>query len=62
MDLTGGIQDMENSNISSVGSSLFYVSSPDEVTKLNNELKVCCLSKPSLWGGGGGINPKNFLF
>lgn len=50
VDLTGGRCDVGNTNISSIGSSLFYVSSPegtDEVAKLNNELKVSHLSFPS---------------
>ncbi|XP_035206042.1 C-Jun-amino-terminal kinase-interacting protein 4-like isoform X2 [Stegodyphus dumicola] len=37
VDLTGGKP--ESSNVSVVGSSLFYVTSADEVTKLNDELK-----------------------
>ncbi|XP_042905516.1 C-Jun-amino-terminal kinase-interacting protein 4 isoform X2 [Parasteatoda tepidariorum] len=42
VDLTGGKSETENIEISTVGSSFFYVSSPEateEVEKLNNELK-----------------------
>lgn len=42
VDLSGGKTDLDNSNVSSIGSSLFYVATPegtDEVAKLNNELK-----------------------
>ncbi|KAF8764752.1 C-Jun-amino-terminal kinase-interacting protein like [Argiope bruennichi] len=42
VDLTGGKLEPENSNVSSVGSSLFYVSTPestDAVSKLSDEIK-----------------------
>ncbi|GBM76429.1 C-Jun-amino-terminal kinase-interacting protein 4 [Araneus ventricosus] len=42
VDLTGGKLEHENSNVSSFGSSLFYVSTPestDAVTKLSDEIK-----------------------
>ncbi|XP_054711876.1 C-Jun-amino-terminal kinase-interacting protein 4-like isoform X2 [Uloborus diversus] len=42
VDLSGGSSEPENVDVSAIGSSKFYVSSPepgDEVAKLNNELK-----------------------